>query len=77
VLSSFFSITFSSEFAETEVTEDSISEFVEFLLVNFTWGLGIDLFASGLNPFPFFLSDGVVHIFSEFLKSYLDLFVGE
>ena len=77
VLFSDISITFSSESAETEVLEDSVSEFVEFFLVNFTWGLGVDLFAGGLNPFPLFLSDGVVHGTSEFLKSFLDLFVGE
>jgi len=77
VLSSDFSITLSSHFAEIEVLEDSVSEMVKFFLVNFTWGLGVDLFAGGFNPFPLFLSDGVFHLFSEFLKSYLDLFVGE
>ena len=76
VLSSDISIIFSSKITETEVLEDSVSEFVEFFLVNFTWGLGVDLFAGGFNPCPFGFSDGVVHGTSEFLKSYLDLFVG-
>jgi len=77
VVFSEISITFSSKMAEIEVLEDSVSEFVEFFLVNFTWGLGVDLFAGGLNPFPLFLGDDVVLGFSELLKSYLDLFVGE
>ena len=71
------SITFSSEMAETEVMEDGISELPEFMFVNFTWSLGVDLFAGGLNPFPFFLSDDVVLLFSHCLKSYFDLFDGE
>ena len=80
VLSSFMSdssITFSSDFAEIEVMEDGISELPEFMFVNFTWSLGVDLFAGGLNPFPFFLSDDMVLLFSHCLNSYFDLFDGE
>jgi len=32
-----------NKMADTEVFEDSVGELIEFLVVNFTWGLGIDL----------------------------------
>jgi len=54
-----FSI-FSSEVAEVEVLEEGVGEFVEFFLVNFTWGLGVNLFSGFFDPFPFVSGDDVV-----------------
>jgi len=72
-----FFFSFSSEMAEVEVLEDSVGELVEFFLVNFTWGLGVNLFSGFLDPFPFISGDCVVEGFSKFFKSNLDFIVGE
>jgi hypothetical protein len=74
--SSFF-LHFSSDGAEIEVSEEGVGELVEFFSVNFTWGLGVDLFTGLLNPFPFGISDFVVKGFSELLNSNFDFIVGE
>jgi hypothetical protein len=68
---------FLSNFAESEVFEEGIGEMEEFFVVNFTWGLGVDLGSFSLNPFPLISSDGVVHGFSEVLNSNFDLIIGE
>ena len=75
-MSSFF-LHFSSDGAEIEVSEEGVGECVEFFVVNFTWGLGVDLFTGLLNPFPFGVSDFVVKGFSELLNSNFDFIVGE
>jgi len=66
---------FSGKMADSEVFEDGIGEKEEFVLINFTWGLGVDLFTGLLNPFPLIFGDGMVLRFSKLLKSYLDLIV--
>ena len=58
-LSAFF-FSFSGEMAEVEVLEEGVGECVEFFLVNFTWGLGVNLFSGFLDPFPFVSGDDVV-----------------
>jgi len=68
---------FFDESAETEVFEESVGEHVEFSLVNFTWGLGVNLLSGFLDPFPFISGDGVVLGFSKLLNSNLDFIVGE
>ena len=55
-----FSFSFSSEVAEVEVLEEGVGEFVEFFLVNFTWGLGVNLCSGFFDPFPFVSGDDVV-----------------
>jgi len=72
-----FLLHFSSDGAEIEVSEEGVGELVEFFSVNFTWGLGVDLFTGLLNPFPFGISDFVVKGFSELLNSNFDFIVGE
>ena len=67
----------SSKFAEVEVLEDGVGESEEFASVNNSWGSGVNLLSSGLEPLPFFWGDGVVKGFSEFLKTNFDLSVGE
>ena len=66
-----------SEMAEIEVSGNGVDESVEFFLVNFTWGLGVNSFTGLLNPSPFYISDDVVLGFSELLKSSFDLIVVE
>jgi len=74
---SLFCFFFSGEVTETEFIEDSVGELIEFFLVNFTWSLMVNSLSSFLDPFPFFIGDGVVLGFSKFLKSNLDFIVGE
>ena len=54
------SFSFSGEVAEAEVLEEGVGEFVEFFLVNFTWGLGVNLCSGFFDPFPFVSGDDVV-----------------
>lgn len=75
IISSLVISLFSGEVADFKVSEDSVSELIEFFLINFTWGGGID-FGTGLfGPFPVSISDGVVLGCGEILKSNLDLIV--
>jgi len=64
-------------FAELEVLCDGVGEFKEFLLINFTWGSGVDFASSFFDPAPFFLGDGVVLRPSEILNSNFDFIIGE
>jgi len=61
--------------AETEVVHDGVGEFKEFIVVNHTWGLGVDLCSGFFDPFPLFSSDGVFLGCSELLKSDLDFII--
>ena len=56
---------------------DGVGEFKEFLLINFTWGSGVDFASSFFDPAPFFLGDGVVLRPSEILNSNFDFIIGE
>jgi len=42
----------SGESAESEVLEDSVGEEIELILVNNTWGLGVNLGTLSFNPCP-------------------------
>jgi hypothetical protein len=68
---------FFDEVAKIEMFKDSVGECVEFLYVNFTWGLGVNLVSGFLDPFPIFFGWCVALGFSKFLKSNLDFIVGE
>jgi len=59
------------------VLKDCVGKKIELMLINFTWGLGVDLCTSGLNPIPIGFGDSIVLRFSKLLKSYLDLIVGK
>jgi len=64
-----------NKMAEIEVLEDSVEELIELFLIDFTWGLGVDLCSGFLDPFPLFSSDGVILLFSKVLNSDLDFIV--
>jgi hypothetical protein len=59
------------------VLGDGVGELVEFSLVNFAWGLGVNFGSGFFNPHPFVLGEGVVLGLSEILNSSFDFIVGE
>jgi len=63
--------------AETEMSEDSVGESVEFSLVNNTWVVGVNSLSSLLDPSPLIGRDGVILGSGELLKSVSDFFIGE
>lgn len=53
-----------SKVADLEMLEDGIGKFIEFLVINLSWGLGVNLSSSFLNPFPLISGESVVLGFS-------------
>jgi hypothetical protein len=66
-----------SKLTEVEVLHDSVGEFVEFLLVNMTWVLGVNSLSSLLNPSPLFCGNGMIKGSSDLLNTDFDFIVGE
>ena len=72
-----FFLRFFGKFAEVEMLEEGVGEFVEFFFVNFTWSLGVNLLSGGFDPFPLFIGDFVIEGFGEVFNSNLDFLVGK
>ena len=58
--------------ADSEVSEDSVGECVEFSFVDDTWVLGVNLSTLSFNPSPVSSGWGVVLRGSDMIKSDLD-----
>ena len=56
---------------------DGVGELVEFSIVNFAWGLGVNFGSGFFDPHPLVLGEGVVLGLSESLNSSFDFIVGE